>query len=165
MRRAGLLCAAGAAALGIALAACGASASTTHPAAAASASSSGSPAKVSVSGAYVPLSATPDMAVAYFDIDNTGGSADRLINVTSPDAQSAEMDQSTATSMDAITGGVAVPAHATTAFARDGKHVMLMDLSPAPKLGGRVELRLTFQHSGTITVQATVQPLTYQPAS
>ena len=162
MRRAGLLCAAGAAALGIALVACGTSASTTHPAAAAA---SGSPAKVSVSGAYVPLSATPDMAVAYFDIDNTGGSADRLINVTSPDAQSAEMDQSTATSMDAINGGVAVPAHATTAFARDGKHVMLMDLSPAPKLGGQVELRLTFQHSGTITVQATVQPLTYQPAS
>jgi copper(I)-binding protein len=43
--------------------------------------------------------------------------------------------------------------------------VMLMDLSPAPALGRQVELRLTFQHSGTITVRATVQPLTYQPAS
>ena len=158
MRRAGLLGAAGAGVLGIALAACG----STAPAAKASAAS---PAKISVSGAYVPLSATPDMAVAYFDISNTGGSDDRLLDVTSPDAQSAEMDLSTATSMTAISGGVDVPAHATTAFARDGKHVMLMDLSPAPKLGGRVELRLTFQHSGTITVQATVQPLTYQPAS
>ncbi len=155
MRRAGLICAAGAGALGIALAACDASAST----------GSASPPKIAVSGAYVPLSATPDMAVAYFDIANTGGSADRLLSVTSPDAQSAEMDQSTATSMTAISGGVAVPAHATTAFARDGKHVMLMDLSPAPALGRQVELRLTFQHSGTITVRATVQPLTYQPAS
>ena len=158
MRRAGLLGAAGAGVLGIALAACG----STAPAAKASAAS---PAKIAVSGAYVPLSATPDMAVAYFDISNTGGSDDRLLGVTSPDAQSAEMDLSTATSMSAITGGVAVPAHATTAFARDGRHVMLMDLSPAPRLGRQVELRLTFQHSGTITVQATVQPLTYQPAS
>ncbi|QMU74504.1 copper chaperone PCu(A)C [Streptacidiphilus sp. PB12-B1b] len=154
MRRAGLLCAAGAAALGLTLAAC-----------AADGSSPASPARISVSGAYVPLSATPDMAVAYFDIANTGGSADRLTGVTSPDAQSAELDQSTATSMTAITGGVAVPAHGSTAFARDGRHVMLMGLSPAPRLGGHVELRLTFQHSGTITVEATVQPLTYQPAS
>ena len=161
MRRAGLLGAAGAGVLGIALAACG----STAPAAKASAASPASPAKIAVSGAYVPLSATPDMAVAYFDISNTGGSDDRLLGVTSPDAQSAEMDLSTATSMTAISGGVDVPAHATTAFARDGRHVMLMDLSPAPRLGRQVELRLTFQHSGTITVQATVQPLTYQPAS
>jgi copper(I)-binding protein len=161
MRRAGLLGAAGAGVLGIALAACG----STAPAAKASAASPASPAKIAVSGAYVPLSATPDMAVAYFDISNTGGSDDRLLDVTSPDAQSAEMDLSTATSMTAISGGVDVPAHATTAFARDGRHVMLMDLSPAPRLGRQVELRLTFQHSGTITVQATVQPLTYQPAS
>lgn len=158
MRRAALLGAAGAGVLGIALAACG----STAPAAKAAPAS---PAKISVSGAYVPLSATPDMAVAYFDISNTGGSDDRLLGVTSPDAQSAEMDLSTATSMTAISGGVDVPAHATTAFARDGRHVMLMDLSPAPRLGGQVELRLTFQHSGTITVRATVQPLTYQPAS
>jgi len=150
-----MFCAAGAGALGIALVACG---SASH-------SGSGSPAKISVSGAYVPLSATPDMAAAYFDIDNTGGSADQLVGVTCPQAQSAEMDESTATSMEAIDGGVAVPAHGTTAFARDGRHVMLMDLKPAPRLGARVELRLTFQHSGTITVQATVQSLTYQPAS
>jgi periplasmic copper chaperone A len=158
VKRAGLLCAAGAGTLGIVLAACGGSSPTAH------AARSG-PARISVSGAYVPLSATPGMDAAYFDIDNTGGSADQLLAVSSPQAQSAEMDQSTATTMVTIDGGVAVPAHATTAFARDGRHVMLMDLSPAPKLGGQVELRLTFQHSGTLTVQATVQPLTYQPAS
>ena len=152
MRRAGLLGAAGAAALGLALAAC-------------AGTGGGSPAKISVSGAYVPLSATPDMAAAYFDVSNSGGSADQLVSVDSPDAQSTEMDQSTATSMNKIDGGVTVPAHGNTAFARDGKHVMLMDLSPALRLGGHVELRLTFKHSGTITVQATVQPLTYQPAS
>jgi copper(I)-binding protein len=154
VRRAGLLCAAGATGLGLALVAC-----------AGSGGGSASPARISVSGAYVPLSATPDMAVAYFDVTNSGGSADVLTGVTSPNAQSAEMDQSTATSMTAISGGVTVPAHGSTAFARDGKHVMLMELSPAPKLGDHVELRLTFRHSGTITVEATVQPLTYQPAS
>ena len=124
-----------------------------------------SPAKITVSGAYVPLSPTDGMAAAYFRISNTGGTADRLLSVRAPGAQSAELDQSTATSMVAIGGGVTVPAHGSAEFARDGRHVMLMDLSPAPRLGRQVELRLTFQHSGTVTVQATVQPLTYQPAS
>ncbi|MBC3843220.1 copper chaperone PCu(A)C [Streptacidiphilus sp. 4-A2] len=154
MKRAGLLCAAGAGVLGVTLAACAGSGSSPAKAA--------SPAKISVSGAYVPMPASPGMAVAYFVIDNTGGSADRLLAVSSPDAQSSEMDQSTATSMSAISGGVDVPAHASTAFARDGRHVMLMGLDPSPKLGRKVELRLSFQHSGTVTVQATVQPLTYQ---
>lgn len=121
-----------------------------------------SPARLSVSGAYIPLSATPAMAVAYFDIANSGGSADRLLGVTSPSVRSAVLDQSTATSMHAV-DGVDVPAHGAAHLARGGTHVMLMGLSPAPAVGQTIQLTLSFQHSGTITVAATVQPLTYQP--
>jgi copper(I)-binding protein len=152
MRRTALACAVLAAVLGVGLAA----GAELH---------GSSPAKISVSGAYIPLPATPGMAAAYFDISNSGGSADRLLSASSPQVQSSELDQSTATSMVALTGGVAVPAHGSVAFARDGRHVMLMGLSPALRVGQHVELQLTFQHSGTITVQATVEPLTYEPAS
>jgi copper(I)-binding protein len=153
VRRAGLAAAAGAAVLGLAaLAACGAS----------SASGGGSPARISVSNAYIPLPASPDMAVAYFDLSNGGGSTDRLLAVSSPSVQSAELNQSTTTSMHAI-NGVDVPAHGEADLARGGTHVMLMGLSPAPRIGQTIELKLSFQHTGTITVRATVQPLTYQP--
>ncbi len=155
MRRAGLVAAAGAAVLGLsALAACGASGG--------SGASDGSPARISVSDAYIPLPASPDMAVAYFDLSNGGGSADRLLGISSPSVQSAALNQSTTTSMHAI-DGVDVPAHGEADLARGGTHVMLMGLSPAPRIGQTIELKLSFQHSGTITVQATVQPLTYQP--
>ena len=155
MRRAGLVAAAGAAVLGLsALAACGASGG--------SGASDGSPARISVSDAYIPLPASPDMAVAYFDLSNGGGSADRLLGISSPSVQSAELNQSTTTSMHSI-DGVDVPAHGEAQLARGGTHVMLMGLSPAPKVGQTIELKLSFQHTGTITVEATVQPLTYQP--
>ncbi|MFC1417937.1 copper chaperone PCu(A)C [Streptacidiphilus cavernicola] len=155
MRRAGLAAAAGATVLGVAaLVACGAGSSGSG--------GDGSPARISVSHAYIPLPASPDMAVAYFDLSNGGGSADRLLGVSSPSVQSAELNQSTATSMHAV-DGVDVPAHGEAHLARGGTHVMLMGLSPAPRVGQTIELKLTFQHTGTITVQATVQPLTYQP--
>jgi len=157
MRRAGLIGAACAAALGTTLAACGGSAHST-----AARPADTTPAKISISGAYIPLPPSPDMAAAYFTITNNGGSADRLVGVSSPDVQSAELDESTATSMDSI-DGVDVPGHGSAQLARGGKHVMLMGLTPAPKVGQQVELRLTFQHSGSVTVRATVQPLTYQP--
>ncbi|WP_042403416.1 copper chaperone PCu(A)C [Streptacidiphilus carbonis] len=158
--RTALAGAAGAAVLAgsLALTACGGSGS------AAGTSAAASPASISVSNAYIPLSATPDMAVAYFDISNTGGSADRLTGVSSPSVQSAALNRSTETSMEQI-DGVDVPAHGSTQLARGGTHVMLMGLKPAPKLGQHVQLRLSFQHSGTVTVEATVQPLTYQPSS
>ncbi|MHA6761727.1 copper chaperone PCu(A)C [Streptacidiphilus sp. PAMC 29251] len=149
MRRAALVGAASAAVLGLAgLAGCG--------------SSDASPAKISVSGAYIPLPASPDMAVAYFDIGNSGGSADQLVGVSSSSVQSAVLNQSTDTSMHAV-NQVDVPAHGEAHLARGGTHVMLMGLSPAPRIGQRITLTLSFQHSGTVTVQATVQPLSYQP--
>ena len=156
MRRAALAGAAVAAALaaGLGPAACGSSSGGT--------SDTASPARISVSNAYIPLSATPDMAVAYFDISNTGGSADRLTGVSSPSVQSAALNQSTETSMQQI-DGVDVPAHGGTQLARGGTHVMLMGLTPAPKVGQQIGLWLSFQHSGTVTVEATVQPLTYEP--
>jgi copper(I)-binding protein len=164
VRRAGPGAATVAATLGLGLA-CLAGCGSGHPSPASAAASStavSSPAKISVSGAYIPLPASPGMAVAYFDLSNTGGSADQLIGVSSPAVGSAALEQSTATSMSSV-DGVDVPAHGEAHLARGGTHVMLMGLEPAPAIGQTVELDLTFQHSGTVVVRATVRPLTYQP--
>ncbi|MFC1410989.1 copper chaperone PCu(A)C [Streptacidiphilus sp. N1-12] len=153
MRRTGpIVAAAGAAVLAVAsLAGCGSSAAADS-----------SPAKISVSGAYIPLPASPAEGVAYFDIGNSGGSADRLVSVSSSSVQSAVLNQSTTTSMHTV-AGVDVPAHGEAHLARGGTHVMLMGITPAPKVGQQIELTLSFQHTGTVTVEATVQPMSYQP--
>jgi copper(I)-binding protein len=40
---------------------------------------------------------------------------------------------------------------------------MLMGLAETPKVGHQVQLRLEFKDAGTVTVSATIEPLTYQP--
>ncbi|RAG86518.1 hypothetical protein DN069_06045 [Streptacidiphilus pinicola] len=152
-RRAALAAAALAAPL--ALAGCSSSGS-------ASGTAQASPPRLSVSGAYIPLPSLPDMAAGYLVVRNDGGRAATLTGVTSPQAQSVSMHQSTASTM-LDTPTVQIPAHGTVAFARGGRHLMLMGLSPAPKLGARIELNLRFDDAAPVTVQATVQPLTYQP--
>ncbi|MEY9870735.1 copper(I)-binding protein [Streptacidiphilus sp. MAP12-33] len=136
------------------LAGCASASSGTHAAA-------GAP-RLSVTGAYIPLPSMPDMAAGYFVLHNDGDKAATLTGVTSPGAQSVSMHQSTASTMVDLPT-VQVPAHGTVTFARGGRHLMLMGLDPAPKVGARVELNLRFDDAAPVTVQATVQPLTYQP--
>lgn len=150
-RRAAAVALAATAPLALALAAC----------------SSGSPAKapapeLSVSGAYIPLPSLPDMAAGYFVLRNDGDAAATLTGVTSPEAKAVSMHQSTASTM-VETPTVRIPAHGTVTFARGGRHLMLTGLSPAPKLGAHIQLKLRFADAAPVTVQATVQPLTYQP--
>ena len=150
-----------AAALAVPLALAGCS-SPGSPSGSASGSAQASPPRLTVSGAYIPLPSLPDMAAGYLVVRNDGGRAATLTGVTSPQAQSVSMHQSTASTM-LDTPTVRIPAHGTVVFARGGRHLMLMGLSPAPKLGARIELMLRFDDAAPVTVQATVQPLTYQP--
>lgn len=121
------------------------------------------PARISVTGAYIPLPAGGDLAAGYFTLHNTGGSAAVLTGVTSPQASQVSMHQSTETSMTDL-AQVKVPAHGTVSFSRGGRHVMITGLAPAPKLGQQVELRLAFRDSAAITVRATIEPITYRPS-
>ncbi|MFC5910382.1 copper chaperone PCu(A)C [Streptacidiphilus monticola] len=120
--------------------------------------------RISVSGAYIPLPAggSTEMAAGYLVLRNTGGQADTLTGVSSPQAASVTMHQSTATTMQPL-DAVPVPAHGTVTFARGGRHLMLMGLAETPKVGHQVQLRLEFKDAGTVTVSATIEPLTYQP--
>jgi copper(I)-binding protein len=93
---------------------------------------------------------------------NTGGSPDTLLSVTSPDATGVSLHRTTADSMAEL-GDAPVPAHGELVLARGGTHLMLMGMAHRPAVGGTVVLRLRFARSGTLTVRAAVEPLTYQP--
>jgi copper(I)-binding protein len=151
MRRAPLLAASGAA-LVIGAGGLAAGAENTPP----------TPPRLSVSGAYVPQPASPDVAAAYLVVRNTGGSPDTLLSVTSPDATGVSLHRTTADSMAEL-GDAPVPAHGELVLARGGTHLMLMGMAHRPAVGGTVVLRLRFARSGTLTVRAAVEPLTYQP--
>jgi copper(I)-binding protein len=60
---------------------------------------------------------------------------------------------------------LAVPADGTLQLSRGGTHLMFMGWQKPPAVGDQLELDLTFAHSGTITVEVPVKPLTYRPGS
>ena len=94
---------------------------------------------------------------AYFTLH--GGAVDeRLMSVSSPLAVRAEMHDMTmdgdVMKMDAIDGGLAVPANATVEFKSGGKHVMLFDISPKVEPGDTLPLTLSFASGTTLSTEA-----------
>ena len=99
-------------------------------------------------------------AAGYFDLRNngdqpvvlTGGSSDAFAEVM--------MHRSTlkdgVASMQHLSQ-VEVPAGSKLSFASGGYHLMLLGLTELPAVGDTVELRLTFQEGGEVTVQAEVR--------
>ncbi|GAA2133910.1 copper chaperone PCu(A)C [Kitasatospora kazusensis] len=121
--------------------------------------------RITVTGAYVPLPATPDgMGAGYLTVHNDGSGDDQLVKVTSPAAKSITIHRSTDTTMQEV-DALPLPAHSTTPLERGGNHLMIMGWTKAPAVGDVLELDLTFARGTSITVQAPVEPLTYRPGS
>ncbi len=114
-----------------------------------------------ITGAYVPLNASPSVAAAYFTVTDDGA-ADTLLSVTSPISRSIGLHRtvdhgSTGEMLPVVS--LPVSQSAALRLAPGGYHVMLM--SPATmKVGQTVALTLHFAHAGAVTVQTPVVPLT-----
>jgi copper(I)-binding protein len=104
------------------------------------------------------------MAAGYLTVRNGGTAGDRLLKVSSPDANSITMHRSTDTSMEEV-DSLPVPAGGALQLSRGGDHLMIMGWRKPPAVGDDLELDLTFEHRGTITVKVPVKPLTYRPGS
>jgi copper(I)-binding protein len=94
-------------------------------------------------------------------ITNSAGQPDRLTKATSAaigDVQlmNTETDASGMSGMHMI-DGIDIPAGGTVTLAPGGLHVMLMGLQGPLNVGDQVELTLTFEKGGTITVIAEVR--------
>jgi copper(I)-binding protein len=103
------------------------------------------------------------MGVAYFDIENRGRSADTLLAVSSPVADSAELHRSIIEDGMARmrpAGEIVIAPGATVKAEPEGLHVMLHGLKQPLVAGSQVPLTLTFSSAGEITVQLDVRPNT-----
>jgi periplasmic copper chaperone A len=96
----------------------------------------------------------------FFEIENHQDVADRLIAVSSPIAEKAELhshlDQGGVMKMLHVQDGFIVPALGFLELARGGDHVMLMGLKAEVKNGDVIELTLTFEQAGEVQVQAVI---------
>jgi copper(I)-binding protein len=114
-----------------------------------------------VSGAWVrPPQGVELPGAGYFVV--TGGSqADALLSASSPVAGSVEIHE-TSTDASGMTGmhpisRLEVPAGATVTFKPGGYHLMLMGVTGTLTVGGTVQIDLTFEKAGKISVQAEVR--------
>ncbi|MEU0332327.1 copper chaperone PCu(A)C [Streptomyces sp. NPDC006193] len=120
------------------------------------------PARLSVSGAYMPQPVSADMAAGFLTITNKGGTRDELTAVTSDVAGRVTLHSTTGGAMTEKSS-FAVPAHGRLVFASGGNHLMFERLKRAPKQGQTVSVKLTFAESGPLTVEMPVRSATYHP--
>jgi copper(I)-binding protein len=127
---------------------------------AASAGPSGSATEhgMSVTGAFVPLPASPSVGAAYLQLHNLTGKADTLVAVSSPVATKA-MAMSEGTDTMVALGPVKIPAHGRVSFTPGHDHLMLQGLTRKLKVGQKVTVSLRFTHAGVIRVVIPVVPL------
>jgi copper(I)-binding protein len=116
---------------------------------------------LSVSDAWVTGAPAGGTSAAYLQITNTASSPDALVSATSVAAgqvmiHHTSTDASGMTQMEPM-DRVEVPGGATVALDTGGTHIMLMDLQNDLTVGATVELRLIFEHAGTVVVNAAVR--------
>ena len=115
--------------------------------------------------------ATPPNAMAgggFVTITNNGSEDDRLIAASSPAAPRVELHTMAVIDgvmrMREMEGGIDIPAGETVNLAPGGLHVMFMQL-PAPFVAGTmVEVTLTFEKAGSVTIMMPVVERGSEPA-
>jgi hypothetical protein len=98
--------------------------------------------------------------VAYFNLENRTGVADRLMKATTPAAERAEVHRDEmkngVMSMRA-TGPLALAPGERVALAPGGLHLMLIGLKRRLRVGDRIALTLIFEHHAPLTLEVPVQ--------
>jgi copper(I)-binding protein len=116
---------------------------------------------LTVTGAWARAAAAGGETAAYFTIVNGQSAGDALVGVTTDVAQSASVHQTSADASGMMgmhpVPSLAIPGGGTVEFAPGGYHVMITNLKTALNAGDRVQLTLTFQNAGVVTVTADVR--------
>jgi copper(I)-binding protein len=112
-----------------------------------------------VSGAFVRPPVPPATeAAAYFTVYNTTAQPDTLESVVTGAGASAVLHTVVGGVMTAVTGGFVIPAHSSLVLSVGKGHVMISGLYGKLTAGQSVNIELTFQNAGPITVAAPVVP-------
>jgi len=95
----------------------------------------------------------------YFDLENHGRQADRLLAVESGDAKRIEIHMHEMADgimrMRKVDGGVVLAPGARVRFAPGGLHLMVFDAAKGLVVGDSFEMVLVFEKAGRIAVTAT----------
>ena len=119
-------------------------------------------AEILISDPYVRSSGpTAAVGAAFMRIENTSGNDDRLLEISTAAAARAELHTHSSDSdgvmrMEKIENGIALPAGSTHALERGGDHVMLMGLSAPLVQGETINVTLTFEKAGEISLDIPV---------
>jgi len=140
--------------LAVALVACG------SPTAASPAAEGGG--SIAVRDAWIRAAAEGGLSAAYLTIANGAPSDDVLVGVSAPDLATSVSLHETTTGDDGMTGmhhtpSIAIPANGTVALEPGGFHVMLEGLAHDLIAGETVQLVLSFEQAGPVTVDAPVR--------
>lgn len=109
---------------------------------------------------WVRAAPATDVTAAYLTIKSSGA-GDTLVSVSSPIAGMVQLHEviteGSTSKMQEKPGGFPVPANGSVELKPGGYHIMLMNLKQRPKEGETVELTLTFEKAGTLTITAPVR--------
>lgn len=117
---------------------------------------------IDVSDAYArSASPTAMSGAAFMILNNTGPTADRLVGVHSSIAKRTELHTHKQSAegvmqMLKVEDGFEIPAGGTHALARGGDHVMLMGLNTPLGDVTEIEITLTFEKAGPLTITVPV---------
>ena len=99
--------------------------------------------------------------VGYLALANVGTKPVKLVAIESPAAKSVTIHQSSMAggvmSMRPVTGGLTIAPGAKVEFAPGGYHLMLMGLTRAQALGGKVPLTLVFDGGLKMKIDLSVE--------
>ena len=99
----------------------------------------------------------------YLSIANRGTAADRLVNVTSPNAGKVEIHTmeivDDVMTMRPVEGGLEIPAGATVELKPGGAHLMFMAVSEPFKQGATVPVTLEFEKAGKVDLVLPIERL------
>jgi periplasmic copper chaperone A len=116
---------------------------------------------VMVKGAFARASAVPTAkaGVVYMTLSNRAAAPDKLLQITTQSAATAEVHESAekdgVATMRPI-AGLEIPASGSVELKPGGYHIMLMGLEAPLKKGGTIMLQLKFERAGLVDVMAHV---------
>jgi copper(I)-binding protein len=122
---------------------------------------------IAITDAWARATSAASAGAAYATVTNAGTAADALVGASSPSAASVEVHETMAVgSPDAAGGGmmgmqpvarVEIPAGGSLRLMPGSYHLMLIGLLRDLKVGDSIDLTLTFEKAGAITVTAQVR--------
>jgi periplasmic copper chaperone A len=117
---------------------------------------------LAVRDAWVRAADQGGPSAAYLTIANGAAADDALVGVGAPDLSASVSLHETTTRDDGMTGmhhavSIAIPARGSLALEPGGTHVMLEALQRQLVAGDTVQLVLTFERAGPVTVDARVR--------